>query len=40
MLRSFVVAGLLMGLATTASADEPDSLATPVRQRPSATAPT
>lgn len=40
MLRILVVAGLAVGLATPVLADEPDSVVTPVRERPTATAPT
>jgi hypothetical protein len=40
MLRNLIFAGLLALLASAAFADAPDSLTTPPRQRPTATAPT
>ena len=40
MLRVFVAAGLIAGLATQVFANAPDSLTIPARQRPTASAPT
>ena len=40
LVRNAVIAGMVVGLASTVFADEPDSVAVPVRQRPTATAPT
>jgi hypothetical protein len=40
MLRCLLAAGLLAGLTAVVSADEPDSLVTPARPRPTASAPT